>query len=540
MNFARYIRLFRKWFWLILLGTSLAGAISFVLSSKRPSLYQAETLIAIGSYIQSPNPNSADISTGIDLARTYAQLVTTYDILQETIETLNLSMNTDQLRSLLRTQILAGTSLLVINVTYTDPVLAANIADALAEQLIKKSPTNIPAEQQARIDYANLQIEALDDQMIDARARLELIDEQWKNSQDSDEKALLMEQRNSIIDQINQASATIAQFTQTITTLQQHTNALDIVQHARVPDSPSGAGIFTITFLGAIIGGIASSGLILGLDYLDDTIHTSEEAAQTLALPVLGNIIHFGNKHDSYSQRLVTLQNTLSPAAEGYRTIRTNLLFGVDNLESKGVFVVTSPGTGEGKSLTAANLAVVIAQTGLQVLIIDCDLWRPKLHEIFGLSNDKGLTTLPGIATIKDLNEDEQEDEFPPTLPHSLQTTAHPKLWVITSGPAPDNPTELLGSSKFQTWIKTFRNMADIDVVLLDTPPSLVVTDSVVLAARAKADVLMVVDCNNTRRGAALRMKELFVYAGVIIRGLVVNRVNPRDERYKSSYRYMQ
>ena len=106
MELIQYIRLFRKWFWLILLATFVAGSVSFIVSSGRPPVYEASTTIAIGQFIQSPNPNSSDITVGIGLAQTYAKLVTTYDVLQGTIDALNLPLDVNQLEHLVRTQIL--------------------------------------------------------------------------------------------------------------------------------------------------------------------------------------------------------------------------------------------------------------------------------------------------------------------------------------------------------------------------------------------------------------------------------------------------
>ncbi len=537
MELIQYIRLFRKWLWLLLLAAFVAGGISFIVSRGRPSVYGAQTTIAIGGFIQSPNPDSAEIRTGIDLAQTYAQLVKTYDVLQGTINALDLPLDSEELQEIVSTKILTGTSLLVVSVNYTDPVMTADIANGLAEQLIQKSPTNLTPEQQAQMSFANAQIAALNQQLVDSRARLELVDSQLQTTQNADETARLTEQRNAIIGQINQASATIAQFSNTVAALQQRTNALDIVERARVPTTPTGASVLTSTLLGAIVGVALAAGVVLLIEYLDDTIRTTESAAQMLALPVLGGIVRFGKKNDSYPQRLVTQQITMSPVSEGYRTVRTNLMFNT-NGGSKGIFLVTSAGPEEGKSITAANLAITLAQADLQVLLIDCDLRRPKQHEIFGLKNEVGLTTLLGKTYEAVSSKRLEEGKLPLSLLQCLQTTTLGKLWVITSGFIPSNPTEMLGSSSMQFWMDVFRTSPEIDVVILDTPPCLLATDSSVLAATSKADVLMVVDSGRTRRGAAQRAKEQFTQLGLTVRGVILNRVNPREESYEYNYSY--
>jgi tyrosine-protein kinase len=534
MELLQYIRLFRRWAWLIVLLVVVAAGASFIISNRRPPAYKAETMIAIGRFIDAPNPNNADIQTGINLALTYAQLVTTHDILQGTIDTLKLSLTADDLQKLVSTRILTGTSLLVIGATYPDPVTAATIADQLAEQLILNSPTNLTPNQQAQIDFANDQVTALNAQLESSRTQLALIDDQLQNSHDSATTDRLNGQHNALVDQINQTSATIAQFSNTITTLQERTNAIDIVEHAQIPTTTTGPGTLLTSLLGATVGLVLGFSIALLIEYLDDRIRTTEDAAQLLMLPVLGGITRFGKKNDPYPKRLVTELPERSAVAEGYRTVRTNLIFS-ENDEGKGVFVVTSANPAEGKSVTVANLAVIMAQAGLRVLLIDCDMRRPTLHEIFGLKNEVGLTTLLGVK-LERLHY--QEGKIPRVFQKCVQSTSIERLVVMTSGQVPHNPTELLGSTALRAWIDIFRKSTDFDVVLMDTPPGLAVPDSAVLAASTKADVIMVVDCGHTRHGAAQKATQQMSDLGIKIRGVVVNRTNLREESYSYSYSY--
>jgi capsular polysaccharide biosynthesis protein len=326
MEIIQYLRLLRKWLWLIIIMAFIAGGISFVINTGRPPVFQAQTTIAIGRFIESPNPDSAQIRTGIDLAQTYAQILKTYDVLNGTIQELKLSMNVDQLERLITVRIISGTSLLVVTVAYTDPVLTADIANSLAEQLVRKSPSNLTPDEEAQITFANNQITALNSQISDSRLQLGLIDKQLQATTDQTKIDTLTIQRNSIVDQINQATATLANFSNTIVTLQQRTNSIDIIESARIPTERSGTSIFSSTLLGGIVGVFLAIGLALSIEYLDETIRTTEEAAQTLKLPVLSGIMRFGNRRDSYPDRLVTKQISMSPVAEAYRALRTNLL----------------------------------------------------------------------------------------------------------------------------------------------------------------------------------------------------------------------
>lgn len=536
MEFAQYVRLFRKWLWLIVVAAFIGGGISFIINTGQPSVYRARTIIAIGRFIEARNPEQADIRIGIELAQTYAQIARTTDVLEATIDALNLPLSTEELNRLIETEILTGTSLLVVNVNYTDAILAADIANGLAEQLILKSPSNLTPDQLTQIDFANSQISALTAQIAQARTELDLVSSQLENATTQPEITRLTQQRNALVTQINEASATVAQFTDTVSKLQQNTNALDIVERARIPTTPSGPSTIVVTLLGALVGGGLAMGGVFLYEYLDETIRTTEEAAQALALPVLGAIMRIGRRADAYPDRLIMNLPSMSPIAEAYRTVRTNLLFGSAQADTS-IYVITSAGPEEGKSVTTANLAISMAMAGLQVLLIDADLRRPRVHEIFGLDNNIGLTTLLS-AEPRELNGNGHSRRLPAGLMDCMQSTSLPKLWVITSGFTPANPTEILGSTLLKRWIEIFRASSDIDVVLIDTPPALVVADSSVLAATADAGVILVVDCGHTRRGAAQKVKEQFQQVGVEFKGIVVNRVNPRDQTYEYGYGY--
>lgn len=519
--------------WLILVAAIATGGLAFMYRSSLPSVYTAGTTIAIGGFIQSPNPDSSEIRTGVELAQTYAELITTYSVLQATADKLKLDLSPDEIGGMVSTRIIADTSLMVVSVRYTDPVLAADIANELAQQLILNSPTNLTAEQQNQITLANEQIGRLNEQVEQSRAQLEQIDLQLASATDSSEITRLNEQRNALINQTNQASATIAQFSDTIANLQQRTNSLDIVEAARIPAAPSGSGVLNTTILGALAGAFLASAGVVVKEHLNDTIRTTEEAAQTLALPVLGAIVRYGNAKDSYQQRLITqLALMVSPVSEGYRAIRTNLLFSSD-YENKKVYLVTSAGPGEGKSVTTANLAVSMALAGMRVLLIDADLRRPKVHEIFGLNNDFGLTTLLFASqNEKMVAVNGSQIQVPDRMTECLQDTHVPKLRVITSGFIPENPVEILGSILMKRWIENLRSSNNVDIVLIDSPPCLALSDSVVLAANTGAEVIMVVDAGRTRRDGAIKAREQFSNIDINVKGVIVNRVNPKDEVY--------
>ncbi|MSQ23681.1 MAG: polysaccharide biosynthesis tyrosine autokinase [Chloroflexi bacterium] len=204
---------------------------------------------------------------------------------------------------------------------------------------------------------------------------------------------------------------------------------------------------------------------------------------------------------------LVTLEHPRSPAAEAYRTLRANLRFSSLDLPAKSI-LFTSPGQQEGKTTTLANLAVIASQAGSKVIVVDCDLRRPSLHRIFGLPNSTGFT---------DFLLGDARDRIP------TQDGPTPGLRVLTSGPLPPNPAELLSLDRVDTLLAALREEADL--ILLDSPPAAVVADASILAPRVDG-VVLVIDATRTRREPARRAKEQLERVKARLLGVVVNRAH--------------
>lgn len=216
-------------------------------------------------------------------------------------------------------------------------------------------------------------------------------------------------------------------------------------------------------------------------------------------------------------RHLIAKLNPRSPVTEQYRTIRTNLQFAsVDKALTS--ILVTSSGPGEGKSMTTANLAVVYAQQGKKVLIIDADLRKPTVHYTFRLDNLRGLSNiLVGENTLEEtINESDVEN-----------------LDVISCGPIPPNPSELLASKKMQTFIEEARTLYDL--IIFDTPPVLAVTDAKILANIVDGSIL-VVRSNQTEYEAATKAKEALEPAKAKLLGTVLNDKEKKGSNYYYYY----
>ncbi|AET70581.1 capsular exopolysaccharide biosynthesis protein [Desulfosporosinus orientis DSM 765] len=216
---------------------------------------------------------------------------------------------------------------------------------------------------------------------------------------------------------------------------------------------------------------------------------------------------------------LITHEQTKSPISEAYRTLRTNVQFTSIDTKTKRI-MVTSSGPREGKSTTVANLAVSMAQSGKSVLVIDADLRNPTQHKLFELENFEGLSNF--------LVQDDQDKDF-------IRETAVPRVKVLTGGPIPPNPAELVGSQRMKRLIEEVSEL--YDVVLIDTPPIIAVTDAAVLAQEVDG-VILVLASGEVNKEYAQRAKDQLDKVGAKILGAVINKADLKTSEYYYYYYY--
>ena len=216
---------------------------------------------------------------------------------------------------------------------------------------------------------------------------------------------------------------------------------------------------------------------------------------------------------------LVTQNDPKNPAAEAYRVIRTSVQFAQAGKELQTI-ALTSCTPNEGKSTTIANLAVVLTQAGKSVLLIDCDMRNPTVHKNFNLSNKVGLSSCISMGT---------------EVADAVQATGIEGLDALTAGVIPPNPSELLGSERMQNILQ--RAKEEYDYVLIDTPPVLPVTDSLVLGSMVDG-LILVIDSGEIKVEMAREVKNQLVHAGANILGVVLNKVRSEHHGYGYGYYY--
>jgi capsular exopolysaccharide synthesis family protein len=297
----------------------------------------------------------------------------------------------------------------------------------------------------------------------------------------------------------------------------QNTPSVVQVEQAIPATDPIQPGPLRNVILGALIGLLVTGTIAFILEYLDDTLKTPSEISNILGLPVVGYVANESGMAKNEGIPYVTA-NPRSPMAETFRTLRTNLEFASVDRPLKTI-LVTSPGTSDGKTTVATNLAAVMAQANKRVILLEADLRRPRVHDALGMSNHIGLSDVfRSQMDIRDVARYSKVKD----------------LAVITSGKLPPNPAELLGSARMVQILS--RLVESASVVIIDSPP-FVVSDSTVLSAKVDG-VLLVIQPGKTHAEAAKAMVSQLNRAGAHVVGVVLNRVPRKSANYYGYYRY--
>ena len=301
---------------------------------------------------------------------------------------------------------------------------------------------------------------------------------------------------------------------------------ISIIDRAEVPRFPISPRKKLNLALAVLLGLFGGVGLAFFAEYLDNTIKGAEDVEHLVGLPSLGVIPHYekdesgGNPHDSQAGvELMSLKHPDSLSSEYYRTIRTSIMFSAAGKPMKCI-AVTSTMAQEGKTSVVSNLAISFSQLNQKVLLIEADLRRPRLHQIFKVRRIKGMSNYLSGQT---------------PLIEAAQATSIENIWVLPCGPLPPNPAELLNSPKMKDLIDEARQI--FDIILIDTPPLLAVVDPVIVAAVADG-VALVVQANKTARKPLSRAVEELKRSNARIIGVILNdiKMTRKDFYYRDYY----
>lgn len=487
----------RKWVILCTFLVTSASVIYFTI--KTPPVYTASAFLRIAT----STTGSVNYSYVDRLTNTYVKLATTKPVLDELNQQIGLT-NTPNIE----VTIVPNTELLQIRVQDRNPILAAEIANTLADILISQSLDLYTGSGQSSLEILNKQLDEMENQLNQAREEyMELVAQ-------NPEDAIVVQLAKQSLDVKQQIYDGILQnYEQTRINTALRENSIKIVDPAIPPVSPSNSNAMRNIVLGCLVGLVGGLGLAFLFENLDTTLYSLKQIEDATNLPVLGKI------PGTNIRKHLNSSNGNNAFIDAYRRLKLNLFAFLRGLPHQ-TFVITSPEPGEGKSTIVINLANVLSKAGKKVVVIDCDLRKPTLHKILKLKNEHGLSNY--------LNEMVDFEEI-------LQNTKDPNVKIITSGPLPSTPAELLGSQLMKNLLDQLRQ--SWDCILLDTPALLSVPDTIVLVPFVDS-VIMVVSQSHSKRGSVQNACKQLSDIGAHILGIVVNRTEGnRDYYYKKSKR---
>ena len=521
-----YARLLWHWAWLVILCTLVAAAVAYGISSVTTPIYQASTTLLIN---QARNPTGADMQDLMlseRIGRTYAELMKRSPILAKVAE--EFEVEPAVLQSAI-TQIsvtsVRDTQLLQLSIEGTSPEVVASVAEALPRVFIE----DLKSVQSERFAESknNLQreLDTLSNEIEVTQVAIQAIND----APTAEEAVELGRLRNALTQYQNNYANLLQSYENIRLTEVQSSDSIAVVEPAQIPTQPIRPRALTNTLLAAIVGAMLALGIIFLIEYLDDRVKTPQDLYSIVDLAVLGSIARIANQEKkgwgkrkarlTAEETLVSSIQPRHPITEAYRGIRTNLQYSsVDtNLTS---LLITSATPGEGKTTTAANLAIVLAQSGRSVILVDADMRKPRQHTLFELPQSPGLTD----AIVA--------SHTPPT--RYVRATNVPNLSLLTSGKVPPNPAELLGSQRMQQLIAQLHEQAEM--IIFDAPPVLAVTDAQVLANQVNG-VVLIIDSEQTSRATVARAVEALARTNANLLGAVLNRLVRSPRGY---YQYDQ
>ncbi len=511
----QYIMIIFKRWWVMVVALLITVSIGYLLTARQHPLYQAKTSIVVGQSYKAVDITRTEMQASEQLAQTYAAIAQRQPVLQGTTEALDLGFSWQNLKGRVSASLVPGTQLVEITVEAESPDQAKIIADEVAHQLILLSPTSLQNQEFAQtIEFVKEQLANWEGLIRDGQARLAELEATDLTELTAEETLQLQNETEAAKQLIDNWESKYVQMLSFIDS-KQSVNYLAVIETAQATSKPVQPNVQLNMSIAFAIGIALGLSVIFVLDHLDDSVKSTDDLDQLVGLMPLGTIRDM--KSENQSNALITAKAEFSPESEAYRMIRSNIQFMSVNGSSNSI-LVTSSVRGEGKSMTAANLGVVMAQAGHKTIVVDADLRRPVQNEIFEFSNEKGLTD---FFREPDAN-----------LVDYLMDTQLPDLQVLCSGILPPNPSELLGSQRMKQLMASMNEIAD--VVIYDSPPAAIVADAAILAGQVDGVVFMIEE-GKTRREAVRQAVFNLRQAEANIFGAVLNRVSKRNY-YQGSY----
>lgn len=503
-----------RWWWLMLAAVLVSGISSYLVARDQPPTYQSTVTLRVGHFLTNPNPSGGDLQMAQQLTYAYSEIGKRAPVRAATMGSLGLTgLPPYNIRPV------PNTDLIELSVVDTDPARAQAVANELAAQLIRQSPTASEEEQEQRQAFVESQLNELQATI----AETQLLVSQYK------EDLAKMTSARQIADtqaQIDGLEAKVRTSQQTYGTLLASTkrgavNSLRVFESAPLPRWPMGRSALSDVGLAMMIGlALGFCGAYL-LEYLDDTMHSTEDVKRDLAVATLGAIpAHRGTPSLNGSGR-----GNAVAVAQAYRALASSVR-SERPVGSPRRLLVTSARPAESKSLTAAGLAMVLARSGQRVVLVDADVQGPRLHRLLRLENTAGLAdALSRNGSDSGAPASGGSPAHPGHLDGLLQPTQVPGLSLLPAGALPQADHDILTSERIRALLAELQD--GVDTVVFDAPPVQVAADALILAQEVD-QVLLVVETGRTRRETARRALAALARVDAPVAGAVLTRVDPQ------------
>ena len=508
MEINAYIRPLIRWWRLIFIATVLSILASTVASMFQPDVFVSRTTLVIGTAILDPNPDSGQLYIAQQLATIYSDMALREPTQLATMDALGITwLPSYQSRAVPNTQMIE------ISVSDTNPQRAQIIANELARQLMLQSPALGSTETAVRQDFIQQQLSGLQIQIEETQNTIEELQSSLIGLNSASQIANVESEIKEQTQKLNGLRENYASFL--ANSQGGALNILSVIEPANLPSNSVSTGNFVIIALAGLVGLSLGTGAAYLLEYLDRTIKTTTDVERIFNLPVLGYISEISGS-GNHATFVVEHQNSI--LAENFRLLQSNIEFlSVSN--SIKTILITSPSQANGKTTIATNLALSISQGEQDVVLVDADLRRSSVHNVFNIPKSPGLSdVVRNKADIDSVIRNWKDD----------------RLKVVTAGDIPPNITEVVGSKRIISILGDLKEKHEL--VIIDAPP-LIIADSYNLASRVDGVILVMVP-GQTSEDQAKTIKEHLNRSNARLLGVVFNKISEQSAHSYNDYQY--
>jgi len=523
MEIREYLQILKRRKWVLILTALVTCAVVSVGTYLMPPTYSASATLRVAQ-AHSASIEYVDYMYAERLMSTYVEISRSRPILEEVIERLELSMMPEDLANKIKVEALADTELMRISVGDGNPRRARDTANVLATLLIEQSQSLYSGGGKSTPEILQEQLKVIEGNLEQDRASLQSLMNRAASAQGEIEAL-----NNKITLEEETYAMLLRRYEEARVAEAMRASSITVVEPAIEPEVPSKPRKRLNIILGALVGLVGGTGLVFLVENLDTTLYTMEQVSDVSGLPILGKIPEFRGqggiaiytsgipipvlgKIPVIKVRKLRGQEGIaiytrgdSPQGEAYRLLRTNIL-SLNRDTPLKTLLITSAGQKEGKTTVVANLAHAMARAGRKVVAVDGNLRLPALSHASELPNEVGLSSIL---------------EQRASLEEALQHTRIPRLQVLTSGPLPSNPTELLGAPEMVVLLDQL--IQEFDIVLIDTSSLLAVADAVVLAPLVDGVMVVIGLAQATQGAVEAALKQLADVKAKPV-GVIVNR----------------